>query len=95
MAKNPLCEKLKSARNFAAKFRREIPDFAAKLRGGTRRKSIPVIMHKNQLTRISRCFAAKKMAVTKVFFLFKSNFNLDVFISFQVVSIFCFRFNFV
>ena len=28
------------------------------------------------------------------FFLFKFNFNLDIFISFQVVSIFCFRLNF-
>ena len=47
-------------------------------------------MYKNQLTGVSRCFAAKKMAVTKVFFCFKFNFNLDVFISFQVVSIIVF-----
>ena len=86
-------------RNFAQKFRseipHEIPDFAAKFCGGTRRKSISVIMHKNQLTGVSGCFATKKMTDTKAFFLFKFNFNLDVFVSFQVLSIFCFRFNFV
>ena len=69
-------------------------NFAAKFRGGTRRKSIPVIMHKNQLTGVSRCFAAKKMAVTFFFCLFFNLIlNLDVFISFQVVSMFCFCFN--
>ena len=87
--------KNKSARNFAAKFRRKIPDFVEKFRDGTRRKSIAVIMYKNQLTGVLRCFAAKSFVCVCCFFLFKFNFNLDVFISFQVVSIFCFRFNFV
>ena len=60
------------------------------------KKSIPVITHKNQLTGTSRCFAAKKMTKghKSFFFLFKFNFN-NVFILFKVVSIFCFRFNFV
>ena len=57
-------------------------------------KSIPVITHKNQLTRVSRCFAAKKWTVT-ICFSFKYNFKLHVFISVQVVSIFCLRHNFV
>ena len=57
-------------------------------------KSIPVITHKNQLTGVSRCFAAKKTTVA-FFFLFEYNFKLDVFISFQVVSIFCLRLNLV
>ena len=58
-------------------------------------KSIPVITHKNQLTDVSRCFATKKTTVTKVFFVFKFDFYLAVFISFQVVSMFCFCFDFV
>ena len=79
-----------SPRNSAAKKRISRRNFAAE----HGEKSIPVNTHINQLTVVSRCFAAKKSTVTKIF-LFKFNFNLDVFISFQVVSIFCFRFNFV
>ena len=90
-------------RNFAAKFRREIPDFAAKFQISRRNfaaehgeKCIPVITRKNQLTGVSRCFAAKKTTVTIfLLLLFKYNFKLDVFISVQVVSIFCLRHNFV
>ena len=69
------------------KVRREIPsrrNFAAE----HGEKSIPVITHKNQLTGVSRCFAAKNMTVTFfLLWLFKYNFKLDVFISVQVVSI--------
>ena len=66
--------------------------FRGEIRGGTRRKSISVIMHKNQLTGVSRCFAAKKMAVTFFFFffLFKFNFNLDVLYHFKSYQCFVF-----
>ena len=62
--------------------------------GGTRRKSIPVITQKNQLTGFSRCFAAKKITVTNVFFvvffLFKFNYNFDVLYHFKSNQYFVF-----
>ena len=62
---------------------------AVKFRGGTWRKNIPDITHKNHLTGVSRCFAAKKMTVTKDF-LFKFNFDLDVLFHFKWYQYFVF-----
>ena len=87
----------------SAEFRREIPPRNSRF---SRRNfaaehgeiSIPVITHKNQLTGVSRRFAVfrgEKDDSHNFLLLLKYNFKLDVFISVQVVSIFCLRYNFV
>ena len=76
----------------SAEFRREIPPRNSRFRGeisrrNTALKGIPVITHKNQLTGVSRCFAAKKTTVAIFFFLlFKYNFKLDVFFFYFISS---------
>ena len=63
---------------------------AAKFRISQRNTAKKVYLYKYQLTGVSR---RKRWQSQKFFLLFKFNLNLDALISFQVVSMFCFCFN--